>query len=185
MKIIVGLGNPGRDYAFTRHNMGFMVVDRFAEVHGLPFTRQKFKARIATGGVAGQDVILAKPQTFMNLSGEAVGPLVRFYNLPLTDLLVVYDDVDILFGSVRLRRSGSSGGHKGMKSIIANLGADEFPRLRVGIRRQLPPGDLTEYVLQRFSEEERSGLKAVVENACSAIEMAVTGSLEKAMTEFN
>jgi PTH1 family peptidyl-tRNA hydrolase len=162
-----------------------MAVDRFAAVHGLSFTRQKFKARIAAGTVAGQEAMLAKPQTFMNLSGEAVGPLVRFYNRPLDDLLVVYDDIDIPFGTIRMRRSGSSGGHKGMKSIIAHLGSDEFPRLRVGIRGLPPPENLTEYVLQRFTKEEATALDDIIEQACNAIEVALTGDLEKAMAQFN
>jgi PTH1 family peptidyl-tRNA hydrolase len=185
VKVVVGLGNPGREYALTRHNLGFMVVDRFAAAHRLSFSRQKFKSKIATGMVEGEEVVLVKPRTFMNLSGDAVGPLVRFYKRPLSDLLVVYDDIDIPFGSIRLRPSGSSGGHKGMKSIIANLGADEFPRLRVGIRGDVPSGDLSEYVLERFTAEERAQLEGIIQRACDAVEAVITGPFEKAMRRFN
>lgn len=185
MKVVVGLGNPGREYALTRHNFGFMVVDRFAAAHRLSFSRQKFKSKIARGLVEGEEVILVKPRTFMNLSGNAVGPLVHFYKRPLSDLLVVYDDIDIPFGSVRLRSSGSSGGHKGMKSIIAGLGAEEFPRLRVGIRGDVLSDDLSEYVLGRFSAEERAQLEGIVQRACDAVEAVITGPFEKAMSRFN
>lgn len=185
MKIIVGLGNPGSKYALTRHNMGFMVADELAAAHNLQFSRGKFKSVLASGPIAGQEVIIAKPQTFMNLSGEAVGPLVRFYKLPLPELLVVYDDIDVPFGALRIRPSGSSGGHKGLKSIIQNLGADEFPRLRVGIRGQQPPEDLTEYVLDEFTLEEKVELRNIVQRASKALEAVISAPLEEAMNRFN
>ena len=185
MRIVVGLGNPGRTYALTRHNVGFMVVDEFSAIHHMSFSRQKFKAEIATGSVAGQQVILAKPQTFMNLSGDAVGPLIRFYNIPLPDLLVVYDDIDIPFGRMRLKPFGTSGGHKGMKSIIASLGTDEFPRLRIGIGRETIPADLADYVLSEFSPEEKAELSGITGKACRAVEAVITNSFEVAMNQFN
>ena len=185
MRIVIGLGNPGREYALTRHNLGFMVVNRFAASHSLTFSRRKFKSHIATGPVAGEEVLLVKPQTFMNLSGDAVGPLVRFYRRPLSDLLVVYDDIDIPFGKVRLRASGSFGGHKGMKSIIAALGTSEFPRLRIGIRGELPFGDLSDYVLTGFTVEEKAELEGILQIACDALEGVLTGSFEDAMSRFN
>ena len=185
MRIVVGLGNPGREYSTTRHNLGFIVVDRFAAIHTISFSRQKFKSKIASGVVAGEEVLLVKPQTFMNLSGEAVGPLLRFYKKPLSDLLVVYDDIDIPFGDIRLRTAGGSGGHKGMESIIGNLGSDEFQRIRVGIRREAPTGDLGDYVLKNFSKEEKAELDGIVDKACSAIEAVLTGPFEMAMNRFN
>lgn len=185
MKIVVGLGNPGRQYARTRHNVGFMVLDRFASTHSFSFSRSKFKAEIATGRIGGEKVILAKPQTFMNLSGEAVGPILRFYKRELSDLLVVYDDIDIPFGSIRLRPHGGSGGHKGMQSIIANLGADGFARLRVGIGGEELPGDLSEYVLSKFTAAERAELDAIIQRAGDAVEAALCGPFDRAMNMFN
>ncbi|UCD58166.1 MAG: peptidyl-tRNA hydrolase, partial [Candidatus Hydrogenedentota bacterium] len=122
---------------------------------------------------------------FMNASGNAVGPLVRFYARPLSDVLVVYDDIDIPFGKIRLRPCGGSGGHKGMKSIIANLGSDEFPRLRLGVRGNVPAGDLSDYVLEPFTTEEKAALEEVIEEACCAIKAVLAGSFEKAMSRFN
>ena len=127
-RIIVGLGNPGREYAKHRHNVGFMIVDRLADQHHLKFNRMMNKAIIALGEIAGNKVLLAKPQTFMNLSGESVGPLVKFYKAALSDLLVIYDELDLPLGQLRMRPKGSAGGHNGMKSIIARLGSDEIGR---------------------------------------------------------
>lgn len=185
MRIVVGLGNPGKAYALTRHNFGFLVVDSFVDKHGLAFTRQKFKAKIASGVAQGEQVLLAKPQTFMNLSGDAVGPLVRFYNLPLSHVLLVYDDIDLPFGTLRLRPAGTSGGHKGVQSVINALGAQEIPRLRLGIKRGDITGDVREYVLQRFSDEELAELPHLRKKACDAIDAVITGPIEKAMNEFN
>ena len=185
MKIVVGLGNPGREYAQTRHNVGFMVVEKFAAERSLLFSRRKFRSQIACGSVAGKEILLVKPQTFMNLSGDSVGPLVRFYKLSLADLLVVYDDVDIPFGNIRLRPFGGSGGHKGLKSIIASLGDDAFPRLRVGISGAASVDDLSEYVLSRFAAEERLELEGIIQRACDAVEAVLTGPLDKAMNQFN
>jgi PTH1 family peptidyl-tRNA hydrolase len=183
--MVVGLGNPGREYALTRHNLGFRVVDKFAASRSLSFSKEKFKSHMASGPFAGEKVILVKPQTFMNLSGEAVGRLVRFYDLQLSDLLVVYDDIDISFGSIRLRHFGGPGGHKGMKSIIVHLGAEMFPRLRIGIRGDSPAADLSDYVLSRFTSEEEAELGGILQMACDAIEAVLTGPLETAMDRFN
>jgi PTH1 family peptidyl-tRNA hydrolase len=185
VRIVVGLGNPGREYSTSRHNLGFIVVSRLAATHSIPFSRQKFKSKIASGVVAGEQVLLVKPQTFMNRSGEAVGPLLRFYKKSLSDLLVVYDDIDIPFGSIRLRIAGGSGGHKGMESIIENLGSDEFPRIRIGIRRAIPVNDLGTYVLKGFSKEEKAELDGVIDRACAAIEAVLSGPFEMAMNRFN
>jgi PTH1 family peptidyl-tRNA hydrolase len=185
VRLVVGLGNPGRNYAFTRHNFGFLAVDTFAEMHSLSFSRQKYKAKIASGSVGRKQILLAKPQTFMNLSGESIGPLVRFYDLPPSHVLLVYDDIDLPFGKIRLRQAGTSGGHKGVQSIITWLGTNEIPRLRLGIRGESVEGDLREYVLQPFSTEQRQELTAIREKAAGAIEAVLIGPFEKAMNQFN
>jgi PTH1 family peptidyl-tRNA hydrolase len=162
-----------------------MVVDRFAADHGFTFSRKKFKSKIASGTVSGTDVLLVKPQTFMNLSGEAVGSLVHFYKRPLSDVLVVYDDIDIPFGDIRIRATGGSGGHKGMESIIRHLGSSDFPRLRLGIRGDCPVRDLSAYVLKAFTPEERASLDGIIDKACQATEAVLTGPIETAMDQFN
>ena len=185
MKIIVGLGNPGRQYARTRHNVGFVVLDKIASIHCFTFSQKRFKAETATGRIGDNEVILAKPQTFMNMSGEAVGQILRYYKRRLSELLVVYDDIDLPFGSLRLRAQGGSGGHKGMKSIIAHLGGGEFPRLRIGAGGERQPADLSEYVLSRFTAAERVELDAIIRRACDVVEAAVTGPFDGAMNMFN
>ena len=185
MKIVVGLGNPGSQYAKTRHNAGFMVADKFASNHSLSFSRKKFNAQIASGSMRGEDVLLVKPQTYMNASGETVGSLMRFYKSDLSDLLVVYDDVDLPFGKLRLRPLGGSGGHKGMKSIIAHLGSESFARLRVGIRGEYVYGDLSDYVLGKFNTEEREKLEGIIDRACEALEAALIRPFDEVMTRFN
>jgi len=185
VRIVVGLGNPGPAYAISRHNFGFLAVDAFAERHGFSFTRQKFKAKIASGIVQGEPILLAKPQTFMNLSGDAVGPLVRFYDLPLSAVLIVYDDIDLPFGKIRLRSSGTHGGHRGMKSVIAALGTFEIPRLRLGIREETAAGNLRDYVLQPFSVEERAELPQLLEKASRAIEAVLLEPFERVMNQYN
>lgn len=185
MKIVVGLGNPGREYAMTRHNAGFMVVDRLAALHSLSFSRRKFKSKIAAGTISGSEVVLVKPQTYMNVSGEAVGALFRFYRRSPSDVLVIHDDIDIRFGNLRLRPAGGSGGHKGMASIIAHLGTDAVPRLRVGIRSASPVGDLSDYVLRKFTVGEQAELNNIIERACEAVETVLTESFQTAMNRFN
>lgn len=169
-KVIVGLGNPGPRYADNRHNVGFQIVEAFAETHGFTFSKTEHKAETAHGRMDGLRVILAKPQTWMNDSGRAVAPLARFYKVDPGDILVVYDDLDIPLDTVRFRDAGSSGGHRGVQSIIDNLGTDAFARLRIGIGR--PPGrmDPADYVLQDFSDEEAPLLWEVQRTARSLIE---------------
>ena len=185
-KLIVGLGNPGEGYASHRHNIGFRVVDALARAHRLSFSRQKgFQARVAEGRIEGQRAILTKPQTFMNLSGRAVGRLVRARGIELDRLLVVYDDLDLPLGRLRLRPEGGAGGHKGMRSISDTLGSQAFPRLRVGIGR--PPGqmDPADYVLRPFQGKEMPVLAKVVERAVAAVECWLREGLVAAMDEFN
>ncbi|HEY58956.1 MAG TPA: aminoacyl-tRNA hydrolase [Anaerolineae bacterium] len=183
--LIVGLGNPGRQYARNRHNVGFLVVSRLAERLGAPFGRMQHKALIAQGRHERRRLILAKPQTFMNLAGQAVAPLLRFYKIPLDHLLVVYDDLDLPPFTLRLRPKGGHGGHKGMRDIIQRLGSQEFPRLRVGIGR--PPGrmDAADYVLQDFSPAEQETLAMVLDRAVEGILLWISEGLPAAMNFIN
>ncbi len=183
--LIVGLGNPGRRYARHRHNIGFRCLDRLAARHGLTFDRVQNRALLATGRIADRAVVLAKPQTFMNESGRAVAPLVRAYHVPLERLLVVYDDLDLPPGTIRLRPEGGSGGHRGMRSIIEALGSQDFPRLRVGIGR--PPGRMApaDYVLQDLSPEEEERFDRVCERVAEAIHCWLTEGIVLAMSRYN
>jgi PTH1 family peptidyl-tRNA hydrolase len=183
--LIVGLGNPGREYKANRHNLGFMVLDCLAARLGTSFSRLQSHALIAKGDYEQRHIILAKPQTYMNLSGQAVGSLARFYKAPLENMLVVYDDVDLPLGALRLRPDGGSAGQKGMRSIIERLGTEVIPRLRVGIGR--PPGRMNAaaYVLQDFSREETTLLPQILERACEAALTFVMRGLETAMNQYN
>ena len=183
--LIVGLGNPGAEYRYNRHNIGFMLVDRVAERLGVKFSRLESKALLTKGEHQGRRVVLAKPQTFMNLSGQSVGGLVRFYKVPHANLLVAYDDVDLPLGTLRIRSGGGSAGQKGMSSIIDRLGTEEFPRLRLGIGR--PPGrmEAADYVLQDFSSGEKELLRLTLDRAADAALVFVAEGLETAMNQFN
>ena len=167
--LVVGLGNPGREYAQTRHNAGFMLADALAARLGVRFRRLQFKALTTDARYGKAKIILAKPQTYMNLSGQAVAPLLRFYKIPPERLLVAYDDLDLPLGAVRLRPKGGHGGHKGMRSIIERLGTQEFPRLRLGIGR--PPGrmDAAAYVLQPFSPAEKDLMSLAIARGVEGI----------------
>jgi PTH1 family peptidyl-tRNA hydrolase len=183
--LIVGLGNPGRRYADTRHNVGFQVVSRLAQQHELAFSRKQMNALVAPGRIGGSRVIVAKPQTWMNESGRAVAPLARFYKIDLHRLMVIYDDLDLPLGTLRLRPEGGSGGHKGMQSIIDKLGRRDFPRLRVGIGR--PPGrmDPVDYVLQPFGREEAERVEELGTRAVAALELFIQAGIEAAMNRYN
>jgi PTH1 family peptidyl-tRNA hydrolase len=183
--LIAGLGNPGREYAGNRHNVGFRCIERFAAVHGLSFSKRQKKARVALGTVDDHPLVLARPRTFMNKSGQAVAPLVRFYKIPLERVLLIYDDLDLPLGTTRLRPSGGSGGHRGVRSVIQQLGSQAFARLRIGIGR--PPGrmDPADYVLQDFSAEEEVLLDEVLEHAVDAIEAWLDQGIEAAMSRYN
>lgn len=183
--VIVGLGNPGRDYRGNRHNIGFMAIDRLAEHLGVKFTRMEFRAIITKANYQERQLVLAKPQTFMNLSGQAAGALVRYYKVPLTNLLVAYDDVDLPLGTLRLRPGGGSAGQKGMASIIERLGTQDFPRLRLGIGRPSGRMEAADYVLQDFSSAEIEILKPTLQRACEAMLTYVTQGLAAAMNEYN
>ena len=183
--LIVGLGNPGRQYKDSRHNVGFMLMNNLAKQLGVTFSRMESKSLVTKANYLGNRIILAKPQTYMNLSGEAVGSLVRFYKTPLSHILLAYDDVDLPFGTLRVRPSGGSGGQKGMKSIIERLGTEEFPRLRIGINR--PPGrmEAAAYVLQNFSKDEADIVPHILDRASEAVFVFVAENLDAAMNKFN
>lgn len=184
MKLIVGLGNPGPRYARNRHNVGFQCVERLAQRHGLALSKAMFKAYIASGQIGGTKVVLARPLTFMNLSGQAVRPLLRWYHVKLTDLLVIYDDLDLSLGKIRLRPHGGSGGHKGMQSIIEALGTQAFARLRIGIGRPAY-GEPQDYVLSDFTPEEAILMQDAYDRAVAAVESFIAAGIESAMNKFN
>jgi len=183
--LIAGLGNPGREYAANRHNVGFQCLDRLAARHRLHFGRVQSNALITSGRIGERGVVLAKPQAFMNVSGRPVAALARFYQVALTDLLVVYDDIDLPFGMLRLRMEGSAGGHNGMRSIIEHLGTQAFPRLRLGIGR--PPGrrKAAGYVLENFSRAEAAEMEDTYARAVDAIETWLRDGIAAAMNLFN
>jgi peptidyl-tRNA hydrolase, PTH1 family len=185
LAVIVGLGNPGRTYARSRHNAGFRVVLRLAERHGVAVTTRKFGALTGRGAVARRPALLALPQTFMNASGEAVAPLLGYFRAEPADLVVVHDDVDLAFGRLKLKQGGGTGGHKGLASLVGQLGTDAFVRVRVGIGRPEPVGDVTDWVLERFSPDEEAALDAIVEEAADAVEAVLADGAKAAMNRFN
>jgi peptidyl-tRNA hydrolase, PTH1 family len=186
LHLIVGLGNPGAEYAKTRHNAGFLQVEKLAAQWKTGWTNErKFDARIARAGRSGKRVLLCEPQTFMNLSGETVGALKDFYQLPLKQILVVVDDADLPFGEIRLRAGGSSGGHHGLESIEQHLASREFARLRIGIGRQAGAREITNFVLGKFDPAENGLLEKVLDRASGQIECWLDAGIEKAMNQFN
>jgi len=192
LKLIVGLGNPGRGYAHNRHNIGFRCLSHFAQSQGIRFDRKQGKARIGLGEVAGGVVVLARPQTFMNLSGDSVSRLVKKFNIGLDDLIVIHDDLDLSLGKIRIRFGGSAGGHKGVDSIISSLGSRDFPRLRAGIGRPVSPENsvkdgetVINYVLSDFTFEEEPVVAGVIIKASQAILGILREGLSPAMNEYN
>ncbi len=183
--LIVGLGNPGLEYSATRHNLGFWCVDKLAEKHRLRFTSKRSQSVVARGTVAGQDVALAKPQTYMNLSGTAVKGLLTSWRVPTKSLLVVYDDVDLPPGTIRLRARGGAGTHNGMRSIVDELRTEDFPRLRIGIGTPPPGQNLADYVLEHPMPEDLPKLRDAVDRAVEAIEAFVRRGAPAAMNQFN
>lgn len=185
MKLIVGLGNPGIQYAATRHNIGFEVIDRLSETYNIPVLKNKFKALIGEGTIAGERVILMKPQTYMNLSGEAIRACMDWHKLKNEDVLVIYDDVSLDVGQLRLRKNGSAGGHNGIKSIITHMGGQDFPRIKVGVGEKPKGWDLANYVLGRFSDEDISIIGPKLGEAVKAVELIITQGMDKAMNQYN
>jgi PTH1 family peptidyl-tRNA hydrolase len=185
LKLIVGLGNPGRKYELTRHNVGFEIIDLFCcEIRAGEVKQQDFSL-VAEARLETEDLILAKPQTFMNSSGVAVAALLSKYGIPIEDLYVIYDDLNLDLGILRIRRKGSAGGHKGVKSIIDSLGSQSFPRLRVGIGQPPQQMEAIDYVLSRFSTEEREQIEQVERMAVEALKVMILDGIDSAMNRFN
>ena len=186
MFLIAGLGNPGRQYEKTRHNMGFDVIDEIIDRCRIPQGGIAHKAMYGKGIIAGEKVMLAKPLTYMNLSGESIREFVNYYKIdPETELIVIYDDIDLEPGQIRIRKKGSAGGHNGIKNIIACLGTQVFPRIRVGVGEKPSRYDLADYVLGHFSKAERELMDEGYDNAVSAVGMIISGRIGDAMSEFN
>lgn len=186
MFIIAGLGNPDRQYEGTRHNVGFDVIDRLADKYNIDVDAKKHRALIGKGVIEGQKVILAKPQTYMNLSGESIRSLVDYYKIDEEhELLVIYDDINLGVGQLRIREKGSAGGHNGIKNIIANLGTQVFPRIRVGVGEKPPRYDLADYVLGHFSKAERELMDEGYDHAVTVAGMILSGRIGDAMSEYN
>src|SRR5580704_12235774 len=185
MRLIVGLGNPGTEYEWTPHNMGFLAVDGIAERAGIRITRPEAKSYVGRGKLAGQEVILAKPQTMMNLSGVAVRRLLEKYECDPAEMIVLTDEVDLPWGMLRIRERGSGGTHNGLKSIVAALGTGEFIRVRLGIRPEKIWGDLRDYVLKKLGRAEREIAALMVADTTEAVEIILTDGVSKAMTKFN
>ena len=183
MKLIVGLGNPGKKYEHTRHNMGFDVVDLFSDNNQIDIDKEAFKGLVGRGKVFDEDVYILKPQTYMNLSGESVSELVNYFKIELDDIIVVYDDMALPVGKIRLRPSGSSGGHKGMQNIIDHLHTDNIKRIRIGIGE--PIYDTIDYVLSKPLKEEMPLVDEAIKNASEALKVILKDNFEKAMNKFN
>ena len=185
MKLIVGLGNPGREYELTRHNIGFMAIDELAKRWSISLNEQKFKGVFGAGFVNGEKVILLKPLTYMNLSGESIRPLMDYYKIDVDDFVVMYDDLDIPVGKLRLRMKGSAGGHNGVKSTISHLGTQEFQRIRMGIDRPKNGMKVVDYVLGRFTSEEIPDVNHSIEKAADACEEWLNKPFLQIMNTFN
>lgn len=186
MYVIAGLGNPDKKYENTRHNIGFDVIDALADKYTISMNEKKHKAVCGKGIIAGQKVLLVKPQTYMNLSGDSIAEVLDFYKLDVAeDLLVIFDDISLAPGNIRIRKKGSAGGHNGIKSIIARCGSSDFSRIKVGVGEKPEGWDLADHVLGRFSKEERKYVEDAIADACCAAELIVSGETDKAMNEFN
>ncbi len=186
MYVIAGLGNPTSKYKGTRHNVGFDMIDMLAKKYNIRVKDKKHKALCGSGMIEGQKVLLIKPQTFMNLSGESIGTVLNFYKLePETELIVIYDDVSLEPGRLRIRKKGSAGGHNGMKSVINHVGPQEFMRVKIGVGEKPEGWDLADYVLRCPPRKERIMLEDAFEKACDAVALMVQGETDRAMNQFN
>ncbi len=185
MYMIAGLGNPTKEYDRTRHNVGFAVIDELADRYGIDVSERKHRALCGRGAIEGQKVLLAKPQTFMNLSGESLRALTDYYKVLPEELIVIYDDISLPPGQLRIRLKGSAGGHNGIKNIIAHLGTQEFPRIKVGVGEKPPRMDLKDYVLSRFSKGEQELMDAAFREAAQAAVMMICDGADRAMNHFN
>lgn len=185
MKVIIGLGNPGTEYENTRHNVGFMAIDKIAEKISNSNFKKEFKGEVATGYIGSEKIFLLKPQTFMNLSGEAVSEIMNFYKLSTEDIIVIYDDMDTEVGSFRIRKKGSAGGHNGIKSIIQHLKREDFPRIRIGIGRPSEHFTVVKYVLSNFTSEEKTALDTVLNKINDITTSIIKDGLDIAMNKYN
>lgn len=185
LTVIAGLGNPGNKYENTRHNVGFSTIDLLSSKHGIKVNKLKHKALTGEGTIAGERVLLVKPQTFMNLSGESIREIAEWYKLPMDNIIIVYDDVDLPVGTVRIRPKGSSGTHNGMKSVIYQLQSDEFPRIRIGVGKAPEGWDLADYVLSRFNADETGAIRESIERAADAAAAIVSSGVSAAMNQYN
>ena len=184
MKIIAGLGNPGKEYENTKHNVGFLTIDILAEKYDIKVNKIKFKGLVGEGMIGTEKVILVKPQTYMNLSGQCIREIVAFYKLDMEDLVVIYDDIDLPMGNLRIRKKGSAGTHNGMRSIIYDLQDDGFPRVRVGIGGERK-GDLANYVISGFSGDDRKLIEEAIVKAADAVACLVEDGIDRAMVDYN
>ena len=185
MYIIVGLGNPGKQYENTRHNVGFNVIDILAEEYDISVTKMKHKALIGEGRVGTEKVVLVKPVTYMNLSGESLAEIYNFYKVDTNNIVVIYDDIDLDVGKIRIRKKGSGGTHNGMRSIVKCLGTTDFPRVRVGVSKPEPGRDLANFVLSKFAPDEMAGLKEGLEKSVLAIDSIIRENIDLAMNKYN
>lgn len=183
--MIIGLGNPGAKYENTRHNVGFETIDYISNQFGIKVSKLKHKALIGDGNIQGDRVILVKPQTYMNLSGESVREIVEWYKVPMNSIILIYDDVDLKFGSIRVRPKGSSGTHNGMKSVIYQIQSDEFPRVRIGVGRPPEGWDLADFVLSKFNNEDKKTINESLRNAAEAAVTIIKAGAEAAMNKYN
>lgn len=186
MYLIAGLGNPTKKYENTRHNMGFDCIEKLSSKFGIKMKRSRFSALVGKGEIGNESVILVKPQTFMNLSGDAISRIAKYYKIDTgKELIVIYDDTDLDIGSIRIKARGSAGGHNGMKSIIARIGSEEFIRVRVGIGKREEDSDMIDFVLGQFSEDERKKIDMALEKAAEAVEDIIRSGIEHSMNSYN
>ena len=185
MYVIVGLGNPGKEYAETKHNVGFRVIDKLADQYNIDVSKFKHRAFIGDGMISGKKVLLVKPQTYMNLSGESVREVMSFYKVPMENMIVVYDDTSLEVGMIRLREKGSAGGHNGIKNIISHMGTDTFNRVKVGIGEKPNGWDLADYVLAKFSKDDEAGIASGIDKASQAVGIFISRGMKDAMNKFN
>jgi len=185
MHVIIGLGNPGKEYADTKHNVGFRVIDKLADKYNIDISKFKHRAFVGDGMINGKKVLLVKPQTYMNLSGESVKEVITFYKVPIENMVVIYDDTSLPLSMIRIREKGSAGGHNGIKNIIAHMGTDEFARIKVGIGEKPNGWDLADYVLAKFSKDDAPLIEAGLDKAAEASVMMLSSEIKDAMNIFN